>query len=818
MLALPNTQVAVVCASFGGAGTTIGGGAPGEGNVISGNVGRRLAFPGRSRQRRSRQPDRSQRRGHGPARQRRRYPDEHRRLQQRHRRDRPGEANEIAYNTADGRPSRPRAWTTCPRQLDPRQRRPRDRSRRSRRAEFQRLPGCRRRPEPPAELPDRPSGRAPRPAGGRQHAGRRQVQQHAVDHVHLDFYSNPVCSDFPREFVEGEVYLGSSPITTDPNGDFAIDETLPVETEAGARISVTATDPDGNTSEFSQRILFSIFPASGPDGRRNADQVHGTDFADPTTLTFGGAAAAVTFVNDHQLSASSPALAPGTVHDVVATTPDGTVGTLVKGWVSDFLDVPGAHSSIRSSRPSSPTASPSASAAASTASTSPPAPADGRLPHEGQARPLLRPASLHPHLHGRALLPELRPLDRGARRRGHHHRLRRRQLLPGDPVTRRQMAVLLLKTSEGSAIVPPACTGIFDDVACPGAPAVDFIERLAPKDHRRLLGGRRRTTAPRHQHPRADGRIHHEDVQPPMNRGACMRSRMLASSECPGSAHPARNVHGDQHQRLRAGSLRQAIRTPNADGTADTIAFAIPGAGVHTITPLTLLPIISTPMTIDGYTQPGSVANTNATGGLNTVLQIEIDGTNAPNRCISIGANDDRGPRPRHQPVRPRPSSSSTRSGRTCTRHGDRGQLHRHGRRRASGPARQRDRRLDRIHPGRHRRRHDRRAGPGGPELASRETPTRDLRRQQLQRRLVQRHPRKHLGLDANAVDADPERYGIASTGGARDGPDRRPHARAAATHRRQLQRRDRRRRHVHDRRSPSAATPSTTTARWELR
>jgi len=26
--------------------------------------------------------------------------------------------------------------------------------------------------------------------------------------------------------------------------------------------------------------------------------------------------------------------------------------------------------------------------------------------------------------------------------------------------------------------VPPACTGIFADVACPGAPAVDFIEEL----------------------------------------------------------------------------------------------------------------------------------------------------------------------------------------------------------------------------------------------------------------------------------------------------------------------------------------------------
>src|SRR6188474_2227213 len=79
-----------------------------------------------------------------------------------------------------------------------------------------------------------------------------------------------------------------------------------------------------------------------------------------------------------------------------------------------------------------------------------------------------------------------------------------------------------------------------------------------------------------------------------------------------------------------AGSLRQAIDDANLAAGTDTIAFNLPGAGVHTITPLSLLPIINTSLTIDGYTQPGSAANTNATGALNTVLQIEIDGTSAP--------------------------------------------------------------------------------------------------------------------------------------------------------------------------------------------
>ena len=37
---------------------------------------------------------------------------------------------------------------------------------------------------------------------------------------------------------------------------------------------------------------------------------------------------------------------------------------------------------------------------------------------------------------------------------------------PGNTVTRRQMAVFLLKALEGSAYDPPDCTEVFDDVPC----------------------------------------------------------------------------------------------------------------------------------------------------------------------------------------------------------------------------------------------------------------------------------------------------------------------------------------------------------------
>ena len=82
------------------------------------------------------------------------------------------------------------------------------------------------------------------------------------------------------------------------------------------------------------------------------------------------------------------------------------------------------------------------------------------------------------------------------------------------------------------------------------------------------------------------------------------------------------------------GSLRQAITDANNNAGADTIAFDIPGSGVHTITPLTVLPLVTQSLTIDGYTQPGASPNTNPFGQpWNAVVLIEIDGEN-------LGAND----------------------------------------------------------------------------------------------------------------------------------------------------------------------------------
>jgi len=54
------------------------------------------------------------------------------------------------------------------------------------------------------------------------------------------------------------------------------------------------------------------------------------------------------------------------------------------------------------------------------------------------------------------------------------------------------------------------------------------------------------------------------------------------------------------------GTLHQALLDSNTSvGVLDTIAFAIPGAGVHTIVVSTDLPAATDPVIIDGTTQPG---------------------------------------------------------------------------------------------------------------------------------------------------------------------------------------------------------------------
>ena len=73
-----------------------------------------------------------------------------------------------------------------------------------------------------------------------------------------------------------------------------------------------------------------------------------------------------------------------------------------------------------------------------------------------------------------------------------------------------------------------------------------------------------------------------------------------------------------------AGSLRGQIAGANTTAGGDTIIFAIPGTGPHTIQPLSPLPDITDELTINGYTQTGASP---ATATTSASIMIEIDGS-----------------------------------------------------------------------------------------------------------------------------------------------------------------------------------------------
>ncbi len=79
------------------------------------------------------------------------------------------------------------------------------------------------------------------------------------------------------------------------------------------------------------------------------------------------------------------------------------------------------------------------------------------------------------------------------------------------------------------------------------------------------------------------------------------------------------------------GSLRAAMLAANASaGTIDTIVFAIPGAGPHSIALATFLPTITDPLYLDGTTQPGYAGT--------PLIELNGTGAGATANGVFIGA------------------------------------------------------------------------------------------------------------------------------------------------------------------------------------
>ena len=80
----------------------------------------------------------------------------------------------------------------------------------------------------------------------------------------IEFFSNPSCEASGNG--EGQTYVGSTAITTDGSCGASINVTLPSTVAVGQFISATATDADGNTSEFGPCVKVTAASPTAADG------------------------------------------------------------------------------------------------------------------------------------------------------------------------------------------------------------------------------------------------------------------------------------------------------------------------------------------------------------------------------------------------------------------------------------------------------------------------------------------------------------------------------------------------------------------------
>jgi CSLREA domain-containing protein len=304
----------------------------------------------------------------------------------------------------------------------------------------------------------------------------------ALLNYRLEFFSTIVC-DFSGN-GPGQRFLGFVDEMTDAAGIGLFDTILP-SVAAGAWITATATDPVGNTSEFSACLAVPppsvtfIHPNSGPAGAGNAVTITGANFQNGATLQIGElAASGVGVVSGSEIQATTPILSPGVLYDVTVTNPSSLAGTLSAGFLADFTDVPEAnifHDDVEKVFRAGITAGCGAGAFCVANAVT-----------RAQMAVFLLKAE-----HGSSYVP---PACTGVfddvpcpstfadwieqlSAEGITAGCGGGNYCPNDPVRRDQMAAFLLRTEHGSAYVPPACTGVFGDVACPGL-FTDWIEQL----------------------------------------------------------------------------------------------------------------------------------------------------------------------------------------------------------------------------------------------------------------------------------------------------------------------------------------------------
>jgi IPT/TIG domain/S-layer homology domain len=238
--------------------------------------------------------------------------------------------------------------------------------------------------------------------------------------------------------------------------------------------------PDLGAYEAGASAAMTIAPTSGHSAGGAGVAITGGGFQNGASAAIGGAPATGASVSSASfLTATTPALPPGSLNDVLVTNPDTSSTTLTDGWFADFLDVP-------QSDPFHPSVETVIRSRISVGCHGGNFCRDLAIPRKQMAVLLLRAklGSAHapPAATGMVFLDvpasdpyaawieELAAYEITGGCGGGNY-------CPEGAVTRRQMAAFLLKTKYDSSYVPPPAAGIFGDVP-PTDPFAPWIERL----------------------------------------------------------------------------------------------------------------------------------------------------------------------------------------------------------------------------------------------------------------------------------------------------------------------------------------------------
>jgi hypothetical protein len=263
--------------------------------------------------------------------------------------------------------------------------------------------------------------------------------------------------------------------------------TLSATIQPGQRISATRNRPRREHLGVLAADHLLDPPRVGSRFGGSSLSISGTDFSNPTTITIGGADAAAAIRRRPHADGDLSFLRPRDLPRRRRHDHRRNDGTLVNGWVADFLDVPGGHqfyafvTTLVSNTITVGVGGGNYGVDQSTLRA-----ADGGLHPEGQARALLHAAPVHGVFGDVPCSSSFAPWIEAMAAEGITGGCGGGNFCPTNPVRRDQMAVFLLKGEHGSSYAPPPCgRSIRRRSRCPSAFA-DWIEQLAAEQ---ITGG-----------------------------------------------------------------------------------------------------------------------------------------------------------------------------------------------------------------------------------------------------------------------------------------------------------------------------------------